>query len=222
MPAISILNGTIVITRNNKYESLTIDNKIPDALDLIELITEKYETIYLADINGLNEKKPQINLIRNLTDFCEIWLEAGVVEAENIYDLLVAGAQNLVLSTKTLDSLMELANAFELSENLVFEIDYSEGSIISPNTQLRDMPPNKLAQELKDIGLDRIIFADLDRIGTNFNLKSEIVRSLVELDMSVYIGGGIKVKDVYELERLGTSGAIIELTDILQYGRVKF
>ena len=220
IPAISVLNGTIVIVPNEKYETLTIDDKVPDALDLIELITEEYETIYLTDINGLTEGKPQIKLIKELTDFCEIWLEAGSTEAENIYDLFIAGAQEVVLSTKSLDSLMELARAAEVSENIIYEIDYLN-KILSPSMQIQEMTPEKLCQELLDIGIDRVIFADLARIGENKSIERNIISSLVGLDIEVYVGGGIKLSDVPLLNKLEANGAIIELTDILQHGKVE-
>lgn len=219
IPAISILNGSIVITHGESYETLTIENKVPDALDLIEIITEEYETIFLMDINGLTEGKPQIKMIKEITDFCEVWLDAGVVEAESVYDLFVAGAHEVVLASKTLDSLMEMANAFELSENLIFEIDYSD-AIISHNQQIRDMTPAKLVSELKDIGIERVIFADIGRIEMNKTIEKSIIQSILKLGAQVYVGGGIKLSDVSALKQIGASGAIIELKDVLQHGRV--
>lgn len=222
IPAISVLDNSIVITHGNVYETLTIDNKVPDTLDLIELITEKYEIVYLMDLNGLMECKPQTSLIHELSDFCEVWTDAGVIEAESIYDLFVAGSHEVILSSKTLESLLELANAYDLSENLIFELDYSNG-IVSPNQQIQDMSPSELATEVKDIGIDRIIFADLSKIeNKNKSIESNIIQSLIRLDVEVLVGGGIKLQDVPSLSKVGVKGAIIELVDILEHGQVEF
>jgi uncharacterized protein related to proFAR isomerase len=221
VPAVSIYNGTIVVAQGEQYETLTIDHKVPDTLDLLEVITENYETIYVTDINGLLEGKPQINIVKKMNDFCEVWLDAGVSEAENIYDLLVAGVQEVIISSKTLESLLELARAHELSENIIFELDYDNG-ILSPNLQISDMSPDKLGSEIKDIGLDRLIFADIARIQTNKSLESDSIIALSQLGFKLYVGGGIKLRDISMLNKLNVSGAIIELVNILQYGRVEF
>jgi len=221
IPAISILNQTIVIAHGDQYETLTIDNNVPHTLDLIELITENYNTIYLTDINGLTDNSPQIKIIKSLIDFCEVWLDAGVTNCESTYDLLVAGAQEVIISSKMLENLLELAKAYELSENLIFELDYSDG-ILSPNPQIQSMTPIKLANEIKDLGMNRILFADLGRIGTKKDLERYLVKSLVDLDLEVYVGGGVKYVDISMLKKLGVSGAIIELTDVLKHGKVDF
>lgn len=221
IPAISILNGSIVLARGKSYETLTIDNKVPDTLNLIEMITEHYETIYLMDLNGLIDDRPQVKFIKEVTDFCDIWLEAGVNKAENIYDLFVAGAQEVVLSSKTLDSFLELAHAFDLSENLIFELDYHDG-IISPSTQIQDMSPYKFGEELIDIGIERLIFADLGRIGEKKSVEKKIIDSLIDLGFDLYIGGGVKISDSLLFRKLKASGSIVELTDVLHHGPVEF
>jgi uncharacterized protein related to proFAR isomerase len=219
IPAISLMDKTIVLAHGTKYETLTIDEKVPDALDLIEIITENYNTIYMMDINGLTKGKPQTDLVRALSEYCEVWLDAGVSDSEDVYDLLVAGAHEVVISSKTLKDLYELARAYELTENIIFELDYAQG-IISPNSQLMNMSPGKLG--IKDIGINRIIFADLNRIGKNKALERNIIQSLVEKGLQVYVGGGVKLADMPLLKNLRTGGAIVELTDILKHGKVDF
>lgn len=219
IPAVSILKGVIVLARNDAYETLTIDDKVPNTLDFIELLTEHYETIYITDVNGLIEGKAQVKLIREVSEFCEVWLDAGVAEVENIYDLFVAGAHEVVLSSKTLGSIMELALAVELSENLIFELDYDNG-VVSPNGQIRDMSPEKLGSELMDIGIERVIFADLARIAKNKSLETSIIQSLINQGLKVYVGGGVKHWDKALLEKQGATGAILELVDVLQHGKV--
>jgi len=221
IPAISIMDKTIVIARGDEYESLTIDKAIPDALDLIEIVTENYNKVYLSDINGLMHGNPQTRMIKEISDFCEVWIDAGINNSESIYDLFIAGATEVIISSKTLTDLLELAKAFELSENIIFEIDYSNGTI-SPNNQIRDMSPKDLCEELIDLGINRIIFADLDRVSEKKSIERNILRDLAEQDLKIYVGGGIKLSDVPLLEKLGASGAVIELVDILEHGKVEF
>jgi uncharacterized protein related to proFAR isomerase len=221
IPAISILDGNIVLAHENKYEILTIDNKVPDTLDLIELITENYPTIYLMDINGLTTGSAQIPMLKKLAEFCEVWLEAGVTKSENIFDLLVCGATEVVLSSKSMTNFYELAKAHELSENLIFELDYSSG-IVSQSSQLKAMEPVDLGRELADLGMKKMIFADLGKIETNKALEQNIIHSLAGLRLEVHVGGGIKLSDIPLLGKLGAAGAIIELTDILTHGKVDF
>ena len=221
IPAISILKGSIVIAHSGRYETLTIDEKVPDALDLIELITENYEIVYITDLNGLMDGKPQVKFIHKLTDFCEVWLDTGVVEAEQIYDLFVAGTSEVILSSKTINGLTEVARAYELSDNLIFQIDYDDG-IISLNKPLGAMDPQELVQELNDIGIQKIIFADLSRIESNKRLDTDIIQKLVTSGSNIYVGGGVKVNELRTLKQLGSTGAILELVDVLKHGKVDF
>jgi uncharacterized protein related to proFAR isomerase len=221
IPAVSILKGTIVIVNSGKYETLTIDKKIPDALDMLEILTENYPTIYISDISGLIDGKPQLEFLKRLTDFCEVWVDSGVVEAENVYDLFVAGASEVILSSKMINGLSEVAHAYELSENLIFQIDFDNG-IISQNKNLRSMNPEDLIKELRDIGITRIIFADLSRIGSRKRLDYNLIRYLNRVARELFVGGGVKLNDVQTLRNLGCSGAVLELIDVLKRGKVDF
>jgi phosphoribosylformimino-5-aminoimidazole carboxamide ribotide isomerase len=220
IPAVSILKKTIVVAQGNKYETLTIDNKVPDALDLLEIITEKYETIYVTDLSGLINGKPQVEFIHKLAGFCNVWVDAGVINSDNIYDQFVAGAEEVILSSKTINGLIEVARAYELSENLIFQIDYDEG-IISQNIQLQSMPVDKLVRELRDIGIKRIIFADLSRIGSKKRLNAPTITQLLRAGSRLYVGGGVKLNDVSTLRRMGVDGALLELVDVLKHGKVE-
>jgi uncharacterized protein related to proFAR isomerase len=223
IPAISIYNKTIVLAREGKYESLTIDDKVPDPLDLIEIITENYPKIYLSDINGLTQNKPQLKMIRQIVDLAEVWVEAGVNSCESVYDLLVAGAHEVVIASKTIPDLFQLAESFDLTENIIFELDYSgtEG-VLSPNPRLSAMQPQELAKEIAELGIKRLIFADLDRIGNSKPIEQDVIRSLTKLGLQVYVGGGIRLKDISTIKYLGASAAILELTNVLSYGKVDF
>jgi uncharacterized protein related to proFAR isomerase len=221
IPAISVLDGNIVLARENKYETLTIDNKVPNTLDLIELITENYPKIYLMDIKAITTGNAQIKFIKKLSEFCEVWLEAGIKDSESIFDLFVAGAQEVVLSSKTLVDFLELAKAHELSENLIFELDFLEG-IVSPSGQLRAMKTDQLGEEVLDLGMNKVIFADLGRIEATKPIEQNVIQKLTKLGLEIYVGGGIKLYDTPLLQKLGAKGSIVELTDILQHGKVDF
>ena len=223
IPAISIYNKTIVLARGKKYESLTIDDKVPDPLDLIEIITENYPKIYLSDINGLTQNKPQIKMIHQIVDLAEVWLEAGVINSESVYDLLVAGAHEVVIASKTIPDLFQLAESFELTENIIFELDHSDAEgVLSPNPRISNMQPLEVVTEVAELGIKRVIFADLDRIGSSKPIEQNIIRSITKLGLQVYIGGGIRLNDISTVKSLGASGALLELTNVLSYGKVDF
>ncbi|MCK5559670.1 MAG: hypothetical protein KAJ51_03715 [Thermoplasmata archaeon] len=218
MPAISILNGRIVMAHKNKYQRLKIDNVIPKPADFIELLADEhgYSTVFITDINGVTKNNPQIGLIRKISEAAEIWLDAGVRNGDSVIDLFIAGAERVVLGTKTIDALEELEIAHELSENILFGLDYHHNKIVSCNTTLQARDPLAVLNEVTRMGIKKVVFTDLGRIGTTEPLNLRLIKSIVSKRVELYVGGGIKKSQAYDLSKSGVKGVLVELTNIIK------
>ena len=78
-----------------------------------------------------------------------------------------------------------MRNAIELSENVIFGIDYDDG-IVSPEESIRAMSPLRLAEEIKDFGLSEMIFTDLKHLSSPAAFSLDIGSTLLDSEMKIY------------------------------------
>jgi uncharacterized protein related to proFAR isomerase len=193
IPALFIYKGMPVIKGKEIYEPLQDkDNKAFGISEILDELSKRFEKVLLTDLNGIERDKPQLEMFRRLPKKMESWIDAGTRYGPGIIDILVAGADKVVLSTKTLKNLKELEKALELSENILLNIDFEEG-IVSPDRSIREMSPWDLTREAEHFGIDTIIFTDLKNLASNESFGWDAARALLASNMKVYFHGRFDV-----------------------------
>jgi hypothetical protein len=145
-------------------------------------------------------------------------------------DVLVSGVSAVVLSTKTLAGVDQLAAAFEMSENVYLGIDW-DGQVQSHSEELKHMSPRSLADIAGNLGIKKLLFNDLSRtagagsretgeaagngLQVNRPLQLEIIRELAKGPLRLYVGGGIIEGDLAQLKQLGAAGALLSVLAIV-------
>jgi uncharacterized protein related to proFAR isomerase len=218
IPAISLLNGKIVLVQENKYRPLRIENRIPKPDDFIEKLVDDagYSIIYITDINGLKGDTPNLKLIRKMTEVAEVWVDPGIRFSENVIDLFVAGAERVVIASKTLDCFDELKDAHELSENIMFGLDMDQNHIVGCDGSITRLPPIDLISTVVKVGIRKVVFTDLGRIGSNKPLDFRLLKQIVSKNVELYVGGGINRSMINNVRSSGARGALVELRDIVK------
>jgi len=216
VPTVSIKDGEVVIVRKKKYERLEDEDGEPLAPALfVEQVLKQYKRILLVDINGIERNRPQVELIQDIAELGEVWLDPGIRHADGIIDLLVCGVEAVVMATKTVAGVDQLAAAFEMSENIYLSIDW-DGAVLGGDESIKHMNPRSLADIAKNIGVKKLIFTDLGRGPKKKGLESEIIKELAKGPIPLYVGGGVVKKDLGEIERLGAKGALLSVLSIVQ------
>jgi uncharacterized protein related to proFAR isomerase len=215
IPAISVQRGHIVRAKDNRYIPFSFRKVRPDTLDLIDILYETFEVILILDLDGIYRNKPAVDLYKNISQLGDFWIDGGVRYCDAVIDILVTGAQKVVISTKTLADLNELKEAYELTENIVFGLDYNNG-ILSPNESLRTRSPIEVLKEVGGFGIETCLFADLARVDANKTLENNLIRQMVDTGINLYVGGGVKSRELRELSKLKISGAVVELQSVLK------
>ncbi|UCE74287.1 MAG: hypothetical protein JSV56_00910 [Methanomassiliicoccales archaeon] len=193
IPALSVYRGMPVIKGEEKYEPLQDkDKNVLGLKEILDELSKRFEKVLLTDLNGIERDKPQLELFRLLPKKMESWIDAGTRYGPGIIDILVAGADYVVLSTKTLKNLNELEKALELSENIVLNIDFEEG-IVSPHKSIREMSPWDLTREVENFGIETIIFTDLKNLVSNESFGWDVGRTLLASNMKIYFHGRFDV-----------------------------
>ncbi|MEW6069687.1 MAG: hypothetical protein AB1485_03640, partial [Candidatus Thermoplasmatota archaeon] len=93
-----------------------------------ELI-EKLEStkIYVVDIKGLLKRKPSFGTIKKLGTAKALWVEAGARTPEDCIDLIIAGAENVVLNPATI-SLKSLEYCTKLTKNIILKLEFDDNN----------------------------------------------------------------------------------------------
>ena len=218
IPAISVLNGKIVTVQQDRYQVLKIDNRTPNPVDFVEMLADElgFGIVYMLDINGLKGNSPQLKILRKLSEVAEIWLDAGIMFGDNIIDFFIAGAERVVLGSKTIDCLDELKDANDLSENIMFGLDLDHNKVVGCDGSVTNLPPIELINKVVKIGIKKVVYTDLERIGTKSSLDFRLLKQIVAKNVELYVGGGVNQSDVNTIRSSGAKGALIELRDVIK------
>ena len=214
VPSVSVLDGEVVVVRGGRYERLEDEDGKPlEPGVFVEQVLKQYKRVLLIDLNGIENNRPQVNLIQELAELGEVWVDPGLRFAEGIIDILVAGAAAIVLGTKTIAGVDQLAAAVEMSEEVYLGIDY-DSAVVSGSEQLKHMSPRSLADIAHNLGMTRLFFTDLSRQAGN-PLREKVIGELAQGPVPLYVGGAVVQADLETLQRLGAAGALLSVLSIV-------
>ena len=217
IPAMTIMHRRVAIVENEKYEYLQNSEgqfrsppKLAQGLDSNE--------IFILDIDGLERSSPNLSTIKKMAAYKDVWLDAGAQDIEDMMDHFVSDASQVVFGTKSLRNLKELEEAAELSEKIIFSIDYQD-KIISPDRSIVDMSIDKLADSVKDYeGLDTAILMDLGSHKDKTPVNMGHIASMVSTFSNVYVSAHVIPEDFQALEDAGIKGIIVDFRTIEKAG----
>lgn len=215
VPTISVRDGEVVIVREGKYERLEDEDGRPlEPAVFAEQVLKEYPRIMVVDLNGIESNRPQVELIQELGALGEVWVDAGLRYAESAIDILVAGASAVVLCTKNVAGVDQLAAAVEMSDSVFLGIDW-DGAVVGEDEQFRHMSPRSLRDVASNLKFPRLVFTDLGRSARRKPLESEIIRELAAGPIPVHVGGGVTEADLEALGKLGAAGALLGVLSIV-------
>jgi len=120
--------------------------------ELVSEASDKFEKLYLADMEGIGRNKPQLGIAQVICETIPTFYEGGVRYANNVIDMLITGAEKCVVGTATLSHFDDLRGAFKLSENITLKVDYRDG-IVGFDEGIAGRTFLSLARDVRDIGI---------------------------------------------------------------------
>ncbi|MGA1866156.1 MAG: HisA/HisF-related TIM barrel protein [Thermoplasmatota archaeon] len=216
IPSMAVMGATPVWVKDNRYNPLRIEGSNIPLVKLVSELGGRYEALHYLDIIGIRRGNVDWDAFRAAADRSEgIWADIGIIYSEGLIDVIMAGAQEVVVTTKMIDSFKEIVSSFELTENLVVQIDY-DGSVVSKDRTMRGMTPSELVEELSSFGIEMFILDDIrenrDAVDRKF---LESVMKTAPGEARIYAG----IEDLKELEGLvdtGLAGAIVSCSKLLE------
>ena len=137
--------------------ALSWEGAVPwaEVVEPLDNALQEFGRVLVWDLGGIERNRPNLEILKRFEGE-SLWVDAGVRVADSVIDVLVAGAERVVVGTKTLRGLAELDEARELTENLVPLLDFVRGRLWAAES-VRDVPPADLLRRWRDAGLDTVL-----------------------------------------------------------------
>jgi len=212
IPSVAVMKGNPVLVKDERYHPFRDGNSRIGWGDLFKALSSAFGTVHYLDIGGISSQDVDLDLLRGVSSLAEVWADTGIAYSEMVIDAIMAGAAEVVVSTRSIASLDEIALSYELSENIIIEIDLIQGRIAARDRTISEMGPEAFAAEMRELGLDRFIIAS-DEGKVDAGLLDRIMAVLGQ-GTEVYVS----VDSLSEVPVLGDriTGAIISASRIVE------
>ena len=217
VPAIDMLDGQCIRLFKGDYNKVTVYG---DPLE----IGRKWQgmgakMLHLVDLDGAEAGNPKnLEVIRRLVEELDIPVElgGGIRSMETIKMYLDMGVQRVILGTAAVENKALVACAAAVyGDRIVVGIDARDGMVKTKGwleeTNIRAV---ELAMDMKELGVERIIYTDINRDGTLTGPNLEETAALArDARIRVTASGGMSsiqdLKNVLKLEQYGVDEVIL-------------
>ena len=216
IPSIDLKDGRCVRLYQGDFlqETVFSDDPVAVALGWQE---QGGTLLHLVDLDGAAAGVPaNLPIITSIVQALDIPVQVGggIRERATADALLSAGVTRVVIGTAAVenpDLVKGLCRDWG-GENVVVAVDARSGMVTTRGwTAGSEVSALDLARQMRDLGVPRLLYTDVERDGTltspNFAANAELVR---ETGMKVQASGGVStLDDIRQLARTGVEGVII-------------
>ena len=182
---------------------------------------ENAKCLHITDLDGaLSGKMSNYDIIKEIVDKIGIPVQlGGGIRTFEIAQQLIEelGIYRLVLGTavvEKLDLVEKMVDAFTPSK-IIVSIDVRDGFFVKTGwTEKTNMKAIDIALQMKSLGVTRIIYQDVSRVGTLAGpdvdaLKDIAVRTAMRITAAGGIGNYLDLKKVMDLEPFGVDSVMM-------------
>lgn len=215
IPAIDILDGECVRLTRGDYSTKKVYASDPAK------VAKQFEALgapmlHVVDLNGAKDGEPEnrdliLKIVRSVK--IPVQVGGGVRELSTIKEYAKAGISRVVLGTRAVLDLTFLQQCLKEfgAKKIVVGVDARNGQVATHGwQQTTSRPVIDFCKDLKDLGIQEIVFTDITRDGTLTSPNFDAMEMLVKLGFNVVASGGISdLKSLKRLRELGVFGAIL-------------
>jgi len=212
IPVLDIMNGMAVSGKSGERETYiplkTIFHPSSNPYKIANALKDAgAKRIYIADLDAIENRKPNYDIIKKINQKLPVMLDSGVNTVNKSEEALEI-AEKVIIATETLQSVDDLIDILDSNnkDRFIISIDIKDNEIFSKHL---DMNIEDIVKKMSKINPHEIILLDISRVGTEKGVNHAIIKKFLKLDSSLIIGGGITSKDIEELEKLGLNKFLV-------------
>jgi len=215
IPVIDLMAGQVVHARYGKrqhyqpIQSLLCIGSKPN--DIIHALLELYpfKTLYIADIDAIQESDNQFDSLVALTEsFPEVafWLDCGIRQMNHRALHYQKNIRPVIGSENTDNLISYKAVSYACNSRHILSLDFKDDQFLGANelySSSKYWPDDTICMSLKNVGSEQGF--DLDTLNSIMQLN--LAR---KSPSRLYAAGGVRnIEDCNNLQRLGINGALV-------------
>lgn len=211
IPVLDIMHGKAVhAVRGERHRYRELKSVFAKSSSPVEIARNlPYPELYVADLDAIMRRSPNLEILEKLASLKKVLLDYGV-RSEDELELASQLGCIPVIGTETAQSVEVFeASVARWGDELFASLDVKDGEVLSPFLPASPIDAFKV---LEKVGVTRIIYLDLSRVGTLNSVPWKTLKKINKQKKEktrLYAAGGIKKEDLPRLESLGVSGALI-------------
>ncbi|PGU03507.1 MULTISPECIES: 1-(5-phosphoribosyl)-5-[(5-phosphoribosylamino)methylideneamino]imidazole-4-carboxamide isomerase [Bacillus cereus group] len=214
-PAIDLKEGRCVRLYQGEFSKETVMNEDPVAQAIIfEKLGAKM--LHIVDLDGaIAGESLNLSVIERICRAIRIPVQVGggVRSLAAVEKLLVVGVDKVILGTAALYDKSFLEEAIRLyEEKIIVGIDAKNGFVATRGwLDVSEISYIDLAKQMKNLGVQTLVFTDISKDGTLAGPNFEQLESLQNsVDIRLIASGGVaSIQDVKKLNDMNIHGVII-------------
>ncbi|HLE53889.1 MAG TPA: HisA/HisF-related TIM barrel protein [Thermoplasmata archaeon] len=165
--------------------------------------------VFMYDLGGINRANPNFDVMRHLVKRCDVWLDLGARETDELMDGYMLDVERVVAGSKNLPNLDAFVEAYGLSNEILPCIDW-DGRVVWGDPRETRTDLREVARSLQAAGFRELCVMDLRRLGTELGPDPQLLESLGGVDAKIILGGGIRETDIAGLRERGFLGGLVD------------
>ncbi|NMB38630.1 MAG: 1-(5-phosphoribosyl)-5-[(5-phosphoribosylamino)methylideneamino]imidazole-4-carboxamide isomerase [Firmicutes bacterium] len=211
IPAIDLIDGKCVRLVKGDYRKKTVYSH--DPIETAKRFADSgVKMIHIVDLDGAKLGKPQnLSVVANIARAVDIPIElgGGIRDLDTVHAVFDAGVERVILGTAVLDKPAWFLRAIDtFGHRIVVGIDARNG-LAAVKGWLEDTQKSalELAVEMKELGIQEIIYTDIDRDGMLKGPNLEALKLMGQAEMKLVASGGVStLADIRDLRALASYG----------------
>jgi phosphoribosylformimino-5-aminoimidazole carboxamide ribotide isomerase len=217
IPSIDLREGRVVRLQQGDYQR-QLNYDVDPAQTARQFAAAGATWMHIVDLDGAKRGTPvQTALIGKIIAGSGLSVQAGggIRSAEDVYQLLAAGASRVVVGTKALEDwewFGELVHRPDLKGKIVLALDAKDGIVATRAwTASSGKSAVEIATQVSDWPLAGILYTDVSRDGMMSGPNYEQTRKLAEAGkVAVIASGGVgNIEHIRKLKELPIWGVIV-------------
>ena len=186
----------------------TIYSETPDPVEIaISLKRQGFKRIYVADLDAIEGKGSNLEIVRRINHVLPVMLDWGVRDIRG-FTFALDYAQKIIIATETVNSWEDLKVICEKfpKERITISVDIKDGQILGKSLSTTF---SEIKSELLQLKPEEIILLDISSVGTLTGFNQDILKEFQGMEDSLILGGGITPEEIKNLIEQGLSKFLV-------------